>query len=203
MSRYLLTPTLYNAWRYYLSASPDKEPQKRAEFLATLRRKPFEPTEAILKGMAFEDAVRAQSEGRAESQNETVRELGKLLGGGLWQQKLSAQVNLAGREVLLCGVADVIKGDTIFDLKRTAAYAEGKYEGGLQHWIYLQCSGLPKFRYLAAYGSGKEPNGWAAEDYALSEGTLALIKERASAMLRWLEGAGWLKIYEENWKCKY
>lgn len=203
MTRYLLTPTLYNAWRYYLTAGADKEEQKRAEFLATLRREPFEPAAAILKGYAFEEAVQAQSEGKGESKSAVVRELAEIVKGGLWQQKVSAKVNIAGRDVLLYGKADVIKRDTVFDLKRSAAYSEGKYGGSLQHLIYLFCTQLPKFRYLVGYGSGEEAKDWAAEDYFLQPDTWTQIQENASEMFFWLQRSGWMALYEKHWKCKY
>ena len=203
MTRYLFTPTLYNSWRYYLTALPDKEPQKRAEFISTLKREPFQPTEAILKGFAFEDDVKAQSEGKLQSKSLVVQQLGEIVKGGLWQQALSAKVNIAGRDVLLYGKADVIKGDTIFDLKRSSSYEEGKYRESLQHLIYMFCANLPNFRYLVGYGTGKEAKDWAAEDYYLLPDTENKIQEKAAEMFFWLKTSGLMPLYEENWKCKY
>ena len=202
MSRFLLTPTLYNSWKYYMSVDPDKEPQKREEFLATLERRGFEPTPAILKGQAFEEEVRAQSEGRLESKSPVVQELGEIVKGGLWQQKLSGEIMVGDRKVLLYGIADVIKKDTIKDIKRVSTYTEGKCLDSMQHLIYLYLSGLPKFRYLVAYGSGEAPRDWAAEDYFLTPNTLKQIQSKAADLFFWLEQTGWIDIYNKNWKCK-
>lgn len=202
MSRYLLTPTLYNSWKFYTATDPDKEPQKREEFLATLERRGFEPTPAILKGRAFEDEVRAQSEGRIESKSPVVQELGQIVKGGIWQQKLSKEIVIGDRKVLLYGIADVIVTDTINDIKRTANYAEGKYIDSLQHLIYMYCAELPKFRYLVAYGSGEAPRDWAAEDYYLTPNTLKQIQSKLADFFFWLEQTGWIDIYKKNWKCK-
>jgi carbonic anhydrase len=55
---------------------------------------------------------------------------------------------------------DVVKRDTIYDIKFTSNYEVGKFVSSSQHRIYLYCSDLPKFQYLVS--DGKE---YWIEDY--------------------------------------
>ena len=55
--RYLMTQTLLSAWLYQYTCAEGYEEEARESFLKTLRREPTEPSEAIERGIAFEDAV--------------------------------------------------------------------------------------------------------------------------------------------------
>ena len=170
------------------------------EFMATLTKEKFEPTPAILKGYAFEDAITAYCEIAAPPDNEAVREIGDLVKGGLWQQKVSADLpDVLGMKIRLSGVADVIKGDTIYDIKRAGSYDIGKYAESLQHLIYLHCTQIPKFRYCIGYGSGENPSGVAYEDYSLDAKTLPTIKQKCAELLGWLDNSNLLQIYKKHW----
>jgi hypothetical protein len=198
---YKITPTLYNSYRYYLKAaneSAGKGAEKLEEFMATLRGEKFAPTPAILKGYQFEDDIRAYCEGRKTAAG-IVKEIGDIVRGGLWQQRLTADIKAFGMDIRLVGVADVIKENAIYDIKRSSSYDLGKYADSLQHLVYLYCSRLPKFRYCVGYGSGVEAAGAAYEDYYLDDNTLPKIRQKCADLLGWLENSNLMQVYKKHW----
>lgn len=197
--RYLITPTLYNAYRYYISCDPERAEQKYKEFLGTLTKQGFTPTPAILKGFKFEDDIRAYCDGKLTNPNEAIKEIGEMVKGGIWQTKVSVEIEVNGLKILLYGKPDVIKADVIDDIKRSGYYEIGKYRESLQHLIYMYCSQIPKFRYLIGYGTGDVPSGVAVEDYYLTEDTLQQIKTKCAELLNWLEVTGLMDTYKKYW----
>lgn len=57
MERYLITQSLLSSWAYIFNAYEGYEEDAMESFLSTLRREPSEPTEAMLDGIDFENAV--------------------------------------------------------------------------------------------------------------------------------------------------
>jgi hypothetical protein len=76
---------------------------------------------------------------------------------------------------------DVIKRDTIYDIKFTSNYELGKFYNSSQHRIYLYCLGLPKFQYLIS--DGKE---YWTEDYHNHEGIEDELKGMISDFMGYL-----------------
>jgi hypothetical protein len=200
---YLVSPTLLNSWQYYVSLDPEdseavtadeKEAQARAEFLAMLGKEPFERSEAMQLGIDFEDAIAAYCRG-AENDNLCVREIGDIVKGGLWQQTVKAELD----GFLLYGRMDVIKRDTIYDIKRTKSYDIGKYQKSAQHRIYLYCSKMPKFSYLVS----DERSVWR-EDYYNHAGIKGEIQDMIRQFTGYLENDPEAKQrYYDLWKSKY
>ncbi len=178
MTRYLITPTLLNSFGFYRSYKGEDEDGSRQDFLRTLSRERFEPNESMLKGIKFENDIHDYCNGNYNFQgvrnefnsdaannkiiayDNCVEEIGGICLNGLWQESVKKEINTSGFNFLLYGRTDVIKEDSIYDIKRTAKYDLGKYQGSAQHRIYLYCSGLPKFSYLISNGK----DCWS-EDY--------------------------------------
>ena len=71
------------------------------------------------------------------------------------------------------GIADVIRRNTIFDIKRVNYYDIGKYEGSIQHLIYMYATGIPNFEYVIS--DGQEVY---VETYHWESKSLETLKER-------------------------
>jgi len=163
-----------------------KSPEEsRADFLKTLSRERFEPNEAMQKGIDFEKAVELTTkfERIIESQYDSiVCDLADIVKGGLWQQSVKKEITVGNQEFLLYGRTDVIKRDTVYDIKFTGNYELGKFLDSSQHLIYLYCSGLPNFSYLIS--DGKD---WWKEDYHNHEGVEDQIKSKIADFMSYLE----------------
>ena len=111
-----------------------------------------------------------------------IKEIGKVVEKSLWQQSVKKELKIGNQEFLLYGRTDVIKRDTIYDIKFTGSYELGKFLDSSQHLIYLYCSGLPNFSYLIS--DGKD---WWREDYHNHAGVEDEIKSKVSDFLSYLE----------------
>lgn len=163
MTKMLITPSLLNSYQYFRDYQPHDdvedvdaaEAAQRREFLNTLRRIGTPLTDPIMGGIMFENAVRRYCE-TGNATGTVIREVGELVKGGIWQTKVKKELG----DFLLYGVLDVMKADTIFDLKKTANYDVGKYLNSAQHRIYFYCTDMPKFSYIPA-----TEYDWYREDY--------------------------------------
>lgn len=127
-----------------------------------------------------------------------IRDVGNIVKGGLWQQTVKKNLQVGNHNFLLYGRTDVIKRDTVFDIKFTSNYELGKFQDSSQHLIYLYCSDLPKFSYLIS--DGKD---WWREDYFNHAGVEGEIKSKVSEFLDYLEGDKEAKeLYFNNWISK-
>lgn len=185
MSKYLITSSLLNSYSYYMGDDYKSPEESRADFLKTLSRERFEPNEAMQKGIDFEKAVELTTkfERIIESQYDSiVCDLADIVKGGLWQQSVKKKIKIGNQEFLLYGRTDVIKRDTIYDIKFTGNYELGKFLDSSQHLIYLYCSGLPNFSYLIS--DGKD---WWKEDYHNHEQVEDQIKSKIADFMSYLE----------------
>ena len=107
---------------------------------------------------------------------------GQIVKDGLWQESVKKELKIGNTDFLLYGRTDVIKRDTIYDIKFTGNYELGKFLDSSQHLIYLYCSGLPNFSYLIS--DGKD---WWKEDYHNHAGVEDEIKSKVSEFLDYLE----------------
>ena len=188
MNKYLITPSLLNNFSYYLQDEFKSPADSRADFLKTLSREKFEPNEAMAKGIFFEDSVNDFCKGALKIEVkepcywDCVKSIGDIVKGGLWQQSVKKEITVGNQEFLLYGRTDVIKRDTVYDIKFTGNYELGKFLGSSQHLIYLYCTGLPNFSYLIS--DGKD---WSREDY-VNDGTVEnRIKSMISDFMSYLE----------------
>lgn len=198
MNKYLITPSLINSYQYYINDQFKSPADSRADFLKTLSRKKFEPSEAMQKGIDFEEAIREVCETKEveeifhfsnfENYEERIREaeivniLSRIVKGGIWQATCKKDLQVNDQDFLLYGRCDVIKADIVFDIKYTSKYELGKFSDSIQHLIYLYCLDLPKFSYLIS--NGKE---WWREDYINNGNVENEIKSKISDFLGYLE----------------
>jgi len=124
-----------------------------------LNRVPFESTEAMDKGNAFELAVATnQSEvvfgdKKYDFDKALVNNLSSMVSGGAYQKGLKYTIGFDECMVNFYGYSDFIKRDTIVDLKTTGQYTFPKFDKSFQHKVYL-CGAnqmgykMNKFQYL-------------------------------------------------------
>lgn len=199
--RRLITPSLYNSWLWYTKADDDGE--ARVELISYLQREPRPPSEAILKGRKLEDDVRAVADGAPRlplddpSYEATVREIGELVKGGLWQEKTYTNIHFRDHgDFLLYGKIDVVRGPWIWDIKYTTSYQIGKYFAGIQHLAYPAGLKCPHFAYVAS--NGKQ---WWLEDYHSSPDDFEEMRSRLLSMLDDFKRDKTLgSLYERYWQ---
>ena len=188
MTKYLITHSLINSYTYYIQDEWKSPADSRADFLRTLSREKFEPNEAMAKGIDFEDKILRMATLNLlpaefdDEQDRIVEEIAKIVKGGIWQESVKKELKIGNQEFLLYGRTDVIKRDTVYDIKFTGSYELGKFIDLSQHLIYLYCSGLPNFSYLIS--DGKD---WWREDYHNHAGVEDEIKSKVSDFLSYLE----------------
>ena len=142
----------------------------------------------MAKGIDFEDKILRMATLNLlpaefdDEQDRIVEEIAKIVKGGIWQESVKKEMKIGNTEFLFYGRTDVIKRDTIYDIKFTGSYELGKFIDSSQHLIYLYCSGLPNFSYLIS--DGKD---WWREDYHNHAGVEDEIKSKVSDFLSYLE----------------
>jgi len=200
MTKYLITPSLINSFSFYISDEYKSPADSRADFLKTLSRERFEPNESMRLGIKLEDDIKLACEDKYQfydfgckneeeeglnailSYERIISSLANIVNGGLWQQSVKKEITIGNQEFLLYGRTDVIKRDTIYDIKYTGNYELGKFLDSSQHLIYLYCSGLPNFSYLIS--DGKD---WWREDYYNNENVEDQIKSKIADFMSYLE----------------
>lgn len=199
----LITPTLLNAWTFFLNAGEDWEEKAREDFLATLRKEPFLPTPAIQAGIDFERdvmkvALGGELDEEDESYNACVCEVAGIVRHGQWQVKVQKNIMVSGEEILLYGKVDVLKGPFCYDIKFTGKYEAPKYQASAQHLLYIEClETVPVFQYLVSDGKAVY-----VEEYR--KDSIPLVDPMVSDFLSWM-GANptYGEIFRDKWKAKY
>ena len=204
MTKYLITPTLINSFEYYINDEFKSPADSRADFLKTLSKEKFKPTEAMQKGIDFENDIKALCDNILLDKKENINyevicnDIATIVKDGLWQETCKKELKIGNQEFLLYGKMDVIKRDTIYDIKYTSNYELGKFLGSAQHLIYLYCTGLPKFKYLVSNGK----DFWI-EDYFNNVNIENEIKSKINDFLSYLENDSEAKnIFETKWQTK-
>ena len=226
MTKYLITTTLLNSYQYYINDEFKSPADSRADFFKTLSKEKFKPNEAMQKGIDFEAKVQFLTTDITvddlrhfykEKVGETVINhkltiedainwlkqqpeflISQVVENGLWQQTCKKDLKIGNKEFLLYGKMDVIKRDTIYDIKFTDNYELGKFLDSSQHLIYLYCTGLPKFQYLISDGK----DYWI-EDYYNHANIENEIKSKISDFLGYLENDKEAKeMFETKWISK-
>lgn len=202
MIKYLITPTLINSYQYYINDEFKSPADSRADFLKTLSKEKFEPTEAMQKGIDFENDIKKLCDNILLDKKENIdyevicNDIATIVKDGLWQETCKKELKIGNQEFLLYGKMDVIKRDTIYDIKYTSNYELGKFLGSAQHLIYLYCTGLPKFKYLVSNGK----DFWI-EDYFNNVNIENEIKSKINDFLSYLENDSEAKnLFETKWR---
>lgn len=208
--RYLITPSLYGSYLYYTSTDfnqiyADVEKAEEAEqkayqdWLNTLNKVRTPTTEVQQRGIDFEDAVRDLSNGLGTDLIEgdelsTAEAIARIVEGGLWQETLKKETD----NYLLYGRADVIKQDTIYDIKRVSSYDIGKYGKSIQHLLYMECAGLDKFDYLISDGKSIYKETYTRDIY-----TMPILLEKIGMMVDFIKSTPeFSKPFNEFWTAK-
>lgn len=200
---YLVTPSLLNSWgniwecqKYVREAQNDEisledkieiaRNKAVEEFITTLKRIKTEPTEAMIKGIQFEDEC---YEGKTC--------ISPIIENGCYQIVGTKRVKVNGMNFLMYGRLDVLKGGVIYDIKRTRQYSIQKYLSSYQHGFYLDLfERAYKFQYLAYDDKDKlHYENYYRDEY---EPTINVI----SRFINWLKDNDLLDLYKENWKSK-
>lgn len=207
MTTYLITKTLLDNFAYYLQDEYKTQEDCRKEFLNMLSREKFAPNEAMQAGLDFEAKVEEFTKTfkagirSPEGVGTPVGYIGSIVAGGVWQARCSRELDINGKNFMLYGRCDVVKADTVYDIKfttKTGNYDLGKYTDSSQHLIYLHCTGLPKFSYLLS--DGKD---WWREDYFNNPKIEDEIKSKISDFIAYLEGDKEASdLYYSRWASK-
>lgn len=203
MDRYLITHSLLSSWLYAIRDNPyedstsDKDPM--AEFMLTLRREPTPKTEAMKKGIAFEDLVTDIVNGKHDEPHvwdHAAAIISSIVKGGILQYKASKKINVDGIPLVLYGRLDVLKSGGIYDIKFSTRYERGKYFDSTQHPAYLEL--VPEaqhFTYLISNGT----DVWT-EQYRRDE--TPSIYPIISNFFEWLKAHDLMELYQEKWRSR-
>ena len=201
MERYMVTHSLLSIWLYAISENPYEdattERDPMADFMATLKREPTPTTDAMQKGIDFENLVTAIVNGAGDKTNEWYYAANRVAGfvrGGILQYSAKKQVRIGTRDVLLYGRLDALKGGVIYDIKYTGHYEAGKFFDSTQHPMYLRL--VPEareFSYLVS--NGKE---FWQETYRRDE--TADIDRIVANFYDWLDVQGLDALYRQHWQ---
>lgn len=202
--KFLITPTLYGSYAYYTQTNfeiygekaDEIEAKARQDWLDTLNKVKRPPNEILQRGIDFENAVYEIAEGRPlEKPHENTAEIAEIIKGGNIQVKLSKTVD----NYVFFGIADVIKGNRIYDIKRVTAYECPKYENSIQHLLYMEASGLEHFEYLISTGSELYK-----EYYHHDADNLDKLIGRVNKMVGFIRSnEDFNNAFEANWHSKY
>ena len=221
MARYMLTHSLLSSWLYSMKENPyetaDSDADPMADFLRVLRREPTPTTDAMQKGIDFEDLITAiikgiptavshdynystkQTEEKMVPTQEhkwyqaAIQAL-QYVNGGLLQVPESKTVEIGGMEIFLYGRLDALRAGKIYDIKFSGSYDRGKYIDSTQHPMYLEL--VPEaesFVYIISNGT----EVWT-EEYRREE-LITPITYIASDFLYWLKVMDLMDLYKEKW----
>lgn len=194
--RYSITPTLLNSWLYMMSYEGEKESKVLAEFMSTLRREPFKDNEAMRKGRKFEADIEELCKSSltifpddGDKELDCQLEIMGIVKVGSWQVCGSKEITVNEVDYLLKGRCDVLKGPTIYDIKRVGRYEPGKYFHSAQHKAYFEIfPGTVEFQYLVC--PGKDAKEVCVETYHRSD--------TESIKIVIADFQGWLEQYPER-----
>ena len=151
---------------------------------------------SLAEDMDYDEEIKELDE--IDNYSQCVIACGKIVKNGLWQESVKKEIKVGNQEFLLYGRTDVIKRDTIYDIKFTSNYELGKFLDSSQHLIYLYCSGLPNFSYLIS--DGKD---WWREDYVNDGNVENSIKSMISDFMGYLENDKEAKeMFLTKWESK-
>lgn len=204
MARYLMTHSLLSAWQFAMSENPyadaTTEEDPWEDFMKVLRREPRETTEAMQNGLDFEALCYRLARGINETTNKDDKwydaacEIADTIRGGSIQYKAKTDLRVAGTNILLFGVLDVLKAGTIYDIKFSKGYYRGKYFDSTQHPAYFYL--IPEareFTYLVSNGSAVYTETYRREEARSIEPVI-------SDFLFWLQSSRLMDTYKEKWR---
>lgn len=195
-----MTHSLLSSWMYAMKENPYEdmttEKDSYAEFLTVLNREPTPTTEAMQKGIDFENLVADIASGGGDRTHywyEAASKVASIVKGGLLQYRVSREIKVRGTKLVFYGRLDALKAGTIYDIKYSGSYESGKFIDSTQHPTYLELVPEAKqFSYLVSNGSYV----WT-ETYRRDE-TPSIIPT-IEDFLDWLDLQGLTNLYKEKW----
>lgn len=217
----MITHSLLSAWLYSLKENPYEDAESTsdpmADFMRTLRREPTPTTEAMQKGIDFENlvtdilvgksVVTEKFPGQCEPNTGeplmqrdypkwyfAAEKVADIIRGGLLQVPESKTVEIDGMQIFLYGRLDALKAGKIYDIKFSGSYDRGKYIDSTQHPMYLEL--VPEaqsFVYIISNGT----DVWT-EEYRREE-LITPITYIASDFLEWLSAMDLMELFKEKW----
>lgn len=199
---YLITHSLLSSWLYAMKSNPYEdlytERDSYQDFLKSLRREPTETTEAMQKGIDFEDMVTDIVKGRevdpSDKWYEAATKVAGIVKGGSLQYKAKKPITVSGIPFLLYGRLDVLKAGQVIDIKFSGSYERGKFFDSTQHPTYLEL--IPEadsFMYLITNGT----EVWT-ETYRRDE--TPSIVPIIESFVEFLRVNDLWETYEQHWK---
>ena len=189
-----VSASLLNGWAYIWEAYNEEYALKaKEEFIDRIKGKPFEPTEAMQRGIDFEElAVAGQ-----------IPEISPIIAGGQHQVWATRIIEVDGIKVQLRGFLDTLKAGVIYDIKRTGQYEYPKYRTSYQHHIYfLLVPAAKRFEYLVGSGTTKEAYNkyvYFHREVYYNDGTSEqIIKNAIRGFWEWLKLHGVWEDYVKN-----
>ena len=200
MDRYLMTHSLLSSWTWLMKDNPyeDMTTQKDsfAEFITTLKREPIQTTDAMQKGIDFENLVTDITLGRGDRTHrwyEAAFTVAGIVKGGLLQYRATREIEVKGKRILLYGRLDALKAGTVYDIKFSGSYDFGKYIESTQHPTYLEL--VPEarnFTYLVSNGSYVWQETYRRDE---TPSIIPVIED----FFDWLDLQGLTGLYKEKW----
>lgn len=221
--RYLITQSLLSSWAYTFDCYEGCEEKAYQEFLRTLHRERSEPSDAMRKGIEFENLCYVISNGTFQPKwsvdgvnSVTGEDMGHfeyprfytgakkvagIIQGAPVQVKASREIIVDGRTFLVYGILDALKAGTIYDVKfmdksMGSNDVYGKYLDSPQHPFYFYL--VPEayeFTYLLSDGQDVYQETYRREDCRTAG---SLISE----FMQGIERANLLEDYLQHWKAK-
>lgn len=198
--RYLMTHSLLSSWLYAMKGNPyediNSERDNYAEFLTVLNRKPTLTTEAMQKGIDFENLVTDITLGRGDEKNywyDAAFTVADFVKGGLLQYRARRVIKVGGMTLLLYGRLDALKAGTIYDIKFSGSYEYGKYIDSTQHPTYFELIPEAKtFTYLVSNGTYVWPETYRRDE---APSIIPVIGD----FLDWLQVQGLMEVFRKKW----
>lgn len=200
MPRYLMTHSLLSSWLYTMKENPFEDAtsdrDKMAEFVQVLNREPTETTEAMQKGIDFENLVTDAVHGKVNPKSkwfDAANKVANVVRGGVLQYRASKEFQVRGITIVLYGRLDALKAGVIYDIKFSGSYDVGKYISSTQHPTYFALvPEAQEFTYLVSNGSAVWPETYRREE---TPSIFPIISD----FFDWLDVQGLMSVYKEKW----
>lgn len=200
MPRYLMTHSLLSSWLYTMTENPFEDAtsdrDKMAEFVQVLNREPTETTDAMQKGIDFENLVTDAVCGKANPKSkwfDAANKVANVVRGGVLQYRANKEFQVRGITIVLHGRLDALKAGVIYDIKFSGNYDIGKYISSTQHPTYFALvPEAQEFTYLVSNGSAVWPETYRREE---APSIFPIISD----FFDWLDAQGLMSVYKEKW----
>lgn len=203
MARYLMTHSLLYSWLYAMKENPYEDATTESspfdDFLKVLNREPTVPTDAMIKGINFENLVTDIINSRADNSDKwyaSASKIADIIKGGRLQFKASKVMDVKGLTLVLYGRLDALKAGVIYDIKFSGSYDVGKYYNSTQHPMYFEL--IPEadeFTYLVSNGSYVWPETYRRDE---TQSIIPIISD----FFDFLDAQGLMSTYKEKWVAK-